>query len=63
MTVTHPVLKKVVAACERQLELETNALTDGMHKSFEDVKASIATIAAYRDIIKVCEQVQKQEEG
>lgn len=62
MTVTHPILKKVVTACEKQVTMETNALTDGMHKTFDDVKAAVASIAAYKDIISICEQIQRTEE-
>ena len=62
MTVTNPVLKKIVGACEAKLTAEIHALTGGMQKTFEDYKASVATIAALRDVIAHCEQIQKMEE-
>jgi hypothetical protein len=62
MTVVHPLLKKIVSACESKLNAEINALTTGMNRNFEDVKASVATIAAFREVIAHCEQIQKQEE-
>ena len=62
MAVTNPILKKIVSACEANLAAEVNALTPGMHRNFEDVKASVATIAAFREVISHCETIQKQEE-
>jgi hypothetical protein len=62
MIVTHPILKKVVIACEKQVTLETNALVDGMQSTIQDVKAAVASIAAYKDIIAICEAIQKTED-
>ena len=62
MTVTNPVLKKIVTACEHNIKAETEALTGGMHRSFEDVKASVASIGAFRQIISECEKIQKTED-
>jgi hypothetical protein len=62
LAVNHPVLKKIVSACEAKLTAETHALTTGMHRNFEDVKASVAKIGAFREVIAHCEEIQKQEE-